>query len=217
MSINNVMPLFPGQTSELEYGVVQSTTDNNYIIKADCGIYTASRAFSCLLLPQIGDKIMCAFLDKQYYILAIIERPNEQHMALEFPADVSLRTQNGALNIHASKTVGINSADDINMTSKQLNVIAEKSLFNINSMMTVAKKSVAHIQTSQLFSKSIETIADRSVSSFKFVLKNVEGLDQTKAGEMISSIKNLFSLRSRQAAILAKKDIKIDAQRIHMG
>ncbi len=45
----------------------------------------------------------------------------------------------------------------------------------------------------------------------------IEGVDQTKAGDVLTTIKNLFSLRSRQSAILAKKDIKIDAERIHMG
>jgi len=217
MSINNVMPLFSGQSSELEYGLVQSCSQEKFIIKADSGIYSANRAFSCLLMPQAGDKVMCVFLDKQYYILAIIERPNEQSMELSFPSDVILMSRNGQFNIHSNKAVGINSSENIDLSSQQLNVVAEKSLFNINSIIAVAKQYSGHVQAMQVISKSIETVADRSISSFKFALKNVEGLDQTKAGDVISSIKNLFSLRSRQAAILAKKDIKVDAQRIHMG
>jgi hypothetical protein len=34
---------------------------------------------------------------------------------------------------------------------------------------------------------------------------------------VIQTVKNLYSMRSRQAAILAEKDIKVDAERIHMG
>ncbi len=217
MSANNVMPLFSGKSSEIEYGVVQSISQECFVVSAEGGVYSAIRAFSCLLQPEVGDKVMCAYMDKQYFVLAIIERPNHQNMELSFPADVNIVSKDGKLNLHANKTLGINSSEDINMSTPTLNVLADKSLLTINQIITVAKQCSAHLQTMRLISRSIETVADRSVSSFKFAMKNVSGLDQTKAGEMIHTVKNLFSLRSRQAAILAKKDIKVDAQRIHMG
>ena len=45
----------------------------------------------------------------------------------------------------------------------------------------------------------------------------VEGVDQLKTRDSLHTIDNLYSVRSKQAAILAKKDIKMDAERIHMG
>jgi len=65
--------------------------------------------------------------------------------------------------------------------------------------------------------EKIDTVAKTLLQKLKNSIRTIEGVDQTNAQDAITTVRNLYSLRSRQAAILARKDIKIDAERIHMG
>ena len=63
----------------------------------------------------------------------------------------------------------------------------------------------------------VETVAMHWLQKLTHSFRQVEGVDQLKTRDSIHTVENLYSMRSRQAAILAKKDIKVDAERIHMG
>ncbi len=65
--------------------------------------------------------------------------------------------------------------------------------------------------------KALETVATHWLQKLKNSLRQIDGLDQLKTRDSLHSIDNLYSMRAKQAAILAKKDIKMDAERIHMG
>ena len=206
------------QTSEIEYGTIQGVDEDSFVIQSQAGIFNARRAFSCVVNPEVGDKVMYSGDGtSQYFILAIIERPVQQAATLSFQGDIVIKSEQGEVSVVGQKGIQMVATESIDMLSNNVNVIAKKGLVNIDDVMFTGETATSHISRITVFAKSLDTVADRLSQKLKNSFRMIEGVDQTKAGEVLTTIKNLFSIRARQTAIIAKKDIKIDAERIHMG
>ncbi len=218
MKTNTITSLNQQPTKEIDYGTVQGVVEDKYIIHSKDDIFNAERAFSCTVVPEKGDQIMyCCDDNQSCHILAIIDRPSSKNTILSFPGDVSIEASSGKLSITGRESIQVASTESVTMVSENMNMVAQKGLININEVTLNSKKATNHVSRVTTFSKSIDTIADRVSQKLMNSFRLIEGVDQTKAGDVLTTIKNLFSLRSHQSAILSKNDIKIDAKRIHMG
>lgn len=218
MQAQNIISINRSPAIEIEYGTVQSSVEDKFIIQCQADIFTARRAFSCVVNPEAGDEVMFSHDSKQNYcILAIIDRPDQQCAKLSFPGDVTIESARGEVSLVGQKGLQFASPESIALRASKVNVMAARGLINIDDVTLTGEKATSHISGLTVFAKSLDTVADRVSQKLKNSFRVIEGVDQTRAGDVLTTIKNLFSLRSRQSAIIAKKDIKIDAQRIHMG
>ena len=200
-------------------GMVESIDEEKHIrILGHDGHTSATMAFSCLVEPIANDVVLYSINERlECHVLSVIERPDSNTTSLAFPGDVVFKAANGKLNLHAKQNLDISSEREINMVTEEYSLMSKKALFSIDNLRTVGSTLVSNIKNVCTFSESIESVADRLVQKLKSSIRMVEGTDQTKARDVITTVKNLYTLRSRQSAILAKKDMKIDAERIHMG
>ena len=204
--------------SQILTGTIESIDDQGYRIVSEAGHFNASRAFSCIVEPIMADTILFSMgPSRQCHILSIIERSGctDTHMA--FPGNVSLSTKQGELSLNGSQGINMSSLQNINMVSEEVNLLAKKGLLNIDSLRAVGSVVVSQITNIQTFAHSVETLAEHWLQKLQNSFRQIDGVDQLKSKDSIYTVQNLYSMRSRQAAILAKKDIKIDAERIHMG
>ena len=150
-------------------------------------------------------------------MLSIIERTCSLDTSLAFPCDVSLNAAQGQLQLNGQQGVSISSPQTISQSSKEYTLIADKALFGIDSINAVGSRLVANISNLKTYADTVETVAGNFMQTLKNSFRVIDGVDHSRAKDVIQTVKNLYSMRSRQAAILAEKDIKMDAERIHMG
>lgn len=206
----------PGQVQLLS-GVVESDGEI-YRIHTQNGLYDATRAFSCLVEPRQNDTVLFSVDARQHcHILSIVERPGANDASLAFPGDVNLKTDSGGLSIQARRGINMLSGEGINQVAESYALAAKKALVNADDLTAVGSTLVAKVRHIRTIANRVETVADHWLQKLRNSLRQVEGVDQLKTRDSIHTIKNLYSMRSRQAAILAKNDIKVDAERIHMG
>ncbi len=202
----------------VEYGIVDEVSEEQYIVLSNAGRFTASSAFSCIISPQVGDRVMLSRDEHdQCYLLSIIHRTVGNAASLCFQGDLSINSQQGSVTIAGDQGVQLASPKDLTMASQELNVAATKATLNIADLAAVGDQLTSNISKIRIFANTIDSVAERLSQRLKNSFRMIEGVDQTRAGDVLTSVKNLFSMRSRQSAILAKKDMKIDAERIHMG
>ena len=218
MQVENITPIQSLAEIQVQYGTIQSSNDRNYQILGHSGTCWATPAFSCLVKPMTGDRVLFSTdTDGQGHILSIVERLDSTETNLNFPGDVTLSASQGQLQLNGQQGINMSSQQQINLVSEKYSLIAKKALFGVESISAIGSKLVAKISHVQTIADTVETIADHWLQKLKNSFRLIEGVDQQRAGDVIHTVKNLYSMRSRQAAILAKKDIKIDAERIHMG
>lgn len=203
---------------QIQSGTIDAIDQKGYIIQAQNGHHHASRAFSCIVEPEIADTVMFSIDERlQCHILSILERPQDQKTHLDFPGDVTLNASNGQMQLNASQELNISTEKEMNLMSEEMSLISRKALFNIESLRAIGSTLVSRINNVQTFASSLETVAEHWLQKLKNSFRQVDGVDQFKARDSIHTVQNLYSMRSKQAAILAKQDIKMDAERIHMG
>jgi len=203
---------------QVQYGTIESIDDKGYQIVDASERYHATRAFSCFVEP-IHDDIVMFSIDagRQCHILSIIERPGTSDAQLAFPGDVTMSAKHGQLQLHGQQGINISSDKSINQTSEGYSVLAKNALFSIDTISAVGTKLLSRVSNIHTVADTVETVAGTLLQKLKNSIRIIDGVDQKKSHDVINTVENLYSLRSKQTAILAKKDIKMDAERIHMG
>lgn len=203
---------------ELVSGTIESVDTHGYRILCDTGLYRAGRAFSCFVEPMQGDIVLFSIdAQRQCHILSILERPGNDAASLVFPGDVTLSANQGQLNLNARQGVAISADENISMASEEYTLLAKKGMVSVDQLNAIGTSLVSKIRNVRTIADTLETIAGHLVQKLRNSFRQVECVDQSQSRDRISTVKNLYSMRSKQAAILAEKDIKMDAERIHMG
>jgi hypothetical protein len=219
MQTEKISTIHSDLQNQILSGTIESLDDLGYRIVSEAGHFVGSRAFSCVVEPQLADTILFISLGsaRQCHILSIIERPDSTDTHLSFPGNVSLTSQQGELSLNGSRGINMSSLQSLNVITEEVNLVAKKGLLNIDNLKAVGTRIVAKITNVQTFAHTLETVAEHWLQKLKNSFRQIEGVDQLKTKDSIHTVQNLYSMRAKQAAILAKKDIKIDAERIHMG
>lgn len=218
MQTEKITAIHSNMQSQVLTGTIEGIDETGYRIVSEAGHFVASRAFSCVVDPQLADNILLSLGPaRQCHILSIIDRPGCTDTHLAFPGNVTLSTDKGELSLNGSQGINMSSLQNINMVSVEVNLLAKKGLLSIESLRAVGSTLVSKINNIQTFAHSVETVAEHWLQKLRNSFRQVDGVDQLKTRDSIHTVQNLYSMRSSQAAILAKKDIKMDAERIHMG
>ena len=218
MKTEKITAIHNQQQTRIESGTIDAFIDGGYRISTPNGHVAAQRAFSCIVEPMTDDVVLFSINERmQGHILAILERVQDKNTCLDFPADVAVKVNEGQLHMNARQGLQLSTQQEMNLLSEKLSVSSEKGLFHINSLTAIGSTLVSKISNIQTFAHTLETVAEHWLQKLRNSFRQVEGLDQLKTRDSLHTVDNLYSMRARQAAVLAEKDIKMDAERIHMG
>jgi len=199
-------------------GVVESGDDSAYVIRGPDGTVTATRAFSCLIEALPGDHVLFSEDPQQgCHILSITRRPDNQNARMLFAADMTLQAPNGHLHLNADADMTLSAGKKITQASDDYSLLARRSLFNIDHLNLLGVNLTNRFSRVRYIAQHMEQVVDNLMQQFRNVFRNVSQLDQSRSREVLHEVDDLYALRSSQASITARSDIKIDAERIHMG
>jgi len=204
-------------TGHTEIATVQGGFGRDFMVHSERGVLRATLAFSCLVTPETGDRVLINASAKESHIIAIIDRKHANDMKLAFPGNVAMESKSGHINLTAAKKINLTSAQSTQISSAKFtlnaldaNVRAEKLSISGDSV-TSQWRDVTSI------SDAMNLIVERMSQRFKNCFKQVEGVEQKSSHNYLQNVNQTLSVRSRDAVITARKDVKIDGERIHMG
>ena len=76
---------------------------------------------------------------------------------------------------------------------------------------------VTHVNDAKIFAGSLHTVAKRVTQRFDALMRWVETVETLNIGNLIQNVRGALASHSHHAVITARKDVKIDGERIHMG
>lgn len=162
----------------------------------------ARQAGSCLLAPAIGDRVLVYHCDDETYVLAVLERDSANIAEISVPGASSLR-------IDGNEGVELN-AGVIRLTTRTFRILAD----------TVT-------QSSEIFTvnarRMVETIIDKFAAARSLTTKaetrcaEIEKVDTVSAGTLVQNIDSVATQNSEISMITAKRDVRLDAERVSVG
>ncbi|WP_338802961.1 DUF3540 domain-containing protein [Xenorhabdus griffiniae] len=159
------------------------------------------QAASCLLIPSMGDTVLMTKTNNQLWILAILERAEQQHIAeISVPGDLTITAQ-GNLSLH----------------SNGFAITANNGNCHINEMQYSGESLSAWISITRLVGNQFESLWKTVTQLSHRLFRHTTQTEQVRAGQLDMQAENYARLHAQQAIVSAKAITKIDAEQIHIG
>lgn len=201
-----------------DLGIITRTQKGIYTVEAHSGTYEARQAVSCLITPRQNDKVLLAGdLSEGLYILAILEREEEHKQTLSFQGDVDLTVKSGRLAITSGQEIRFTSGRNIDFASPEVKVHSMKSEVHIQHLIFSGNFWMGQVEKIRLVVTAFDSLIERLTQRIKRSYRTVEEIDRLRAGRLDYLVDKLLCLRGKYSMLTAKEDVKIDAERIHMG
>lgn len=193
----------------LSYATVTGRAEKWFFLSEGNG--RALRADSCLLEPEYGDSVLvCNGGEKAVsYILAILSRHQHDCASLRLPGDVELRTEQGHLAVQAPKS--------LSMQSPEIAMAALSGDMKFQRLDVSAQQTEARFGAAKLVAKTLNSTIGRLLQKARDSFRWIENLDETRASRVRIQASERYSLATRNAAILAERQVKIDGEKIDLG
>jgi hypothetical protein len=177
----------------------------------------ARAAFSCIVEPRAGDVVLVSQSANDFHVLSVLDRPEQQDMTLRFPSDVSLVASAGQMDLVSGDKINVVSATGAHMASDELTFTAGRMRVSTDELTSHANHINNHSQSISLYTNILDTVARQVSQKTETLVRWVEGVETLSIGNLIQKVRNNLTSHSSQAVITAKNDMRIDAERIHMG
>lgn len=193
---------------ELHYGVVAAVEKKLFKITGPYGLHVASRAASCLLDPQEGDRVLLAGGHGESWILAVLERPGEQNASLSFEGELEVNTPNGGIHMAV--------ADSITTSSTALLMSAEKASGIFGSIDVTASASRACISSVTTVMEKMNVFCKHMKQHFFRSQRRVDGREEEYAAERSIEAEDM-RIQAQTTNITAGERVAVNATQFHVN
>lgn len=193
-----------------EDGRVQTVTKDITLVQTSRGIEPVRRAVSCLVNPVQGDLVLISRIGPGHaYITAVLERESakQTETTLAFEGDVTLSSP-GAIQL---------ASDSAHLVNRHFKLSSQKVSLATGELEAVSEKASLHTSQIRLFSKAIDVVAERMTRHLKSLISIVKGAEVRQADTLTEEVKDVHLQRDRQTVMNTRKDLQMNAERIHMG
>jgi hypothetical protein len=192
-------------------GTVLATDDTGYIVGGEWGRLEARRSASCQLMPELGDLVLISGSQPdQVFLIAVLERRG--------PAP--LRTQLGegmALSVEAAGTLTISATRALNLKADDVGVIGRRAHLLVSKFKASTREAVLSLQSARLIGDVVETSLGRLSQLLGSSQRTVQGLDQTRSGDIDYRAEQTVSMHGQHLFANADKLVRIDGEQVHIG
>jgi hypothetical protein len=199
-------------------GAVLALTPDGFIVSTQDGIFAARHAFSCLVEPAVGDRVLVAGdPGNALFIIAVLERPGNAPVSIPISRDVTIGVSNGSFSIAAAHGINLVSAKDMTLTSSELNISAPRASIFFENLTYLGNVIFAEIEKVKLIGRFFHSIIDSVSQRVKRSYRVVEDIDHVRSSQIDYRASKNMSLRGQNALINAEELVKIDGDQIHLG
>jgi len=178
-----------------------SETVSSVELRDGSGLH-ATQATSCLLAPVVGDRVLLCREQDDVFVLAVLTREHA------FTAEIGVP--------HVDK-LSIRAAKEVTLEAPLLRLAAGK--------MAVLCEQLVQMGTSLTsnFRRMVESVGDKSVNA-QMISTQVEnratvvtGTDMLRANSLVESIEGVATQTSEIALVTARRDVRLDGERVSLG
>lgn len=200
----------PAALEGLEEATVKSVSGSAVLVSSSRGVERATQAVSCLVKPCAGDTVLLSRIaPSRLYVLAILERTaeNGQDVALEFKGSVSISSEDEVA--IGSKRTRL-SGQQLDLTGRDVSVAAK----TFQSFSDSTQFSGNRIR---MVSQTLDVVTDRLSRHVKALFSMVTGHEIRKSQHVTEQVTDSRYEQSKNTIIDVRNDLKMNADRIHMG
>lgn len=202
-----------------ESGTITHRKGDELTVELGSGVVAARRAFSCLVEPVEGDRVLVAVeASGKAYILAVLERMSEgAKTTLRVEGDLEIQAPLGACSIAAQEGVRVTSPGEVSLTSGELRVNALRGKVVMEKLAFVGQWVQGEFGKLKVLAESVDSVVTRVSERVTRSYRTVEELDQVKAHQMDYMAEEQIRMHAKNTIVTSDNLVKVDGDQIHFG
>ncbi|ASL44494.1 hypothetical protein bAD24_I13505 [Burkholderia sp. AD24] len=199
-------------------GTVLALLHDDLLLVACAGArLTCRRAFSCLIAPEIGDRVVVSHVEPQRpHVLAILDRPHGRGACIRVDGDLVLESSSH-LHFRAGQNLQLHADDHLALHGKRLALEADEAALVARKASLDCAEFEGHAGALRLIGKSLENVFERVVQIAKASFRTVETVDHLRCAHLDYAASEAARLHGKHTLLTAERLAKLDAQQIHLG
>lgn len=205
----NEMSMFMGTVAAVKQRIM---------VRTDRSLMAMARATSCLIEPQVGDRVMYAVAaNEQAFILAVLQRDERAALVLAGQADIVIESRSGAVKLRGREQIELSSEGSVETVAPNVRLQALKVSLNVVEAKFTGRSILATVGNLRVIASSIESFAESVVERFSRLIRHTSGTEQVLARNMQYRTEESFSLHGKNTIVTAEQLVRIDSEQIHIG
>lgn len=197
--------------------VVALLPDDAVLVECDGARLRCLRAYSCLVAPEPGDRVVVSCADpQQRYVLAILERVSAGETRLRFDGDLLVETTQN-LRFCAGRDIAVEATQALQLDSRRITVATDEAELSAAAAALDCRDLQARFGALRLIGKTLETVVERIVQISKSSFRTIEAIDHLRTRHLDYAASASLRLHGKNALLTAERLSKIDAEQIHLG
>ncbi|MCC6873373.1 MAG: DUF3540 domain-containing protein [Sandaracinaceae bacterium] len=185
------------------------------VVESEWGRREARRASSCLLEPNVGDRVLVAERGAEGYVLEVLSARSASRVSVE--GDLEIVAPNGRLALRARDGVQLLASRAIELLGSALKVNVSDAELSMQRLAYSGKEAAVDASAVKVVLGALTSFADRVEQHVKRSLRTVEETDQLRAKRVDYRSEEETILRARHAFVQAAELVKMTGEQIHMG
>lgn len=197
--------------------VVGVLPDGVLVVACDGAKIRCRRAFSCLVEPRIGDRVVISRVDRRAtYVTSILERPNADGVRIRVQGDLVLEsTQN--VHVRSGDDLCLTSREQLSIETKQLAMSARDASLSSDRATLSSTEFSGRLGKVRVIGKVLEMVMDHVAQSYRSSFRSVETVEHLRASHIDHAASGNMCLHAKNTVLTADHLAKIDAGQIHLG
>ncbi len=196
---------------------VMSVASNAITVELNGEQLLARRAKSCLVAPEVGDRVFGAFVDETFYVLAVLEGAEAKPTRISADQGIRLESAAGRITICATDGVDVLGAKDVSITTQEVNVRAKTGTVAVEEIGFFGRVARAHVKKAELVAEELDQVLTRFSQRAQRAYRFVAELDQLRAGSVDMRAETVAAIRAENTILTARVLAKVDGEQIHIG
>ena len=175
------------------------------------------RAFSCLVAPEPGDRVLVSHADPEHaYVLAILERFGTGDVRIRIDGDLLLESTS-SVRLRAAQHIHLHGERELQLHGDRLELAANEAELSADTASFHCGELQGRFGALRVIGKTLESVFDRVVQISKTSFRTIETVDHLRAAHIDYAADESVRLHGKHALLTAERLSKIDAQQIHLG
>jgi len=196
------------ESVELFCGTVSAASEGMYHVLTDYGtVMCAHKAEGCLIAPDAGDRVLVASeTNGDVFILNILSKENRDARII-MPGKVIIE----------GEEVSVCAGKSVSMDAPKVRLAGAYGEVHFAGFSLLVNWCEIRVKRAVVVAQKLDNIVDTLTEKMRNCFRNVENMEQTKAGRIRTIVQERFFLRSKNASVVAEEDVSMDGKQIHVG
>lgn len=205
------------ENTRLEYAVVVNLDTDAVYIELNEQLIAATLSVSCLMQPEIDDKVLVSVDDKdRCYVISILERVRKENKIV-LDGDTHLQVTNGSLHMIADDNLNLVAGDEQHFAANKTHLAAIELNVSTENMTFLGKIVSAKLKAIKTVAESVDGFFKRVIQRTEDSYRYVEKHDEVQARSVRFLVDETMNIQTESTHITAEEHVKVDSEQIHLG